>query len=198
MNYLILCALWFMYFILHSLMASVKVKSFFTRILKSRFRYYRIFYSLISTIGLLLLLFLNASISAEFIFASKGLIRYLSLMLATLGVIVISRSFREYRLSSFIGLKDEPSELKRTGILKHVRHPIYSGTILIVIGFFLFNPTLATLVSVCCTLAYLPVGIYLEERKLIEQFGNGYLSYKQEVPSVFPDLRKLSFQKTSK
>lgn len=187
-----------MYFILHSLMASVKVKSFFTRILKSRFRYYRIFYSLISTIGLLLLLFLNASISAEFIFASKGLIRYLSLMLATLGVIVISRSFREYRLSSFIGLKDEPSEFKRTGILKHVRHPIYSGTILIVIGFFLFNPTLATLVSVCCTLAYLPVGIYLEERKLIEQFGNGYLSYKQEVPSVFPDLRKLSFQKTSK
>jgi len=198
MNYLILCVLWVMYFIAHSFFASARVKFFFAGILVSRFRYYRIFYSLISTIGLFLLLFLNASISTEFIFASKGMIRYLSLMLATLGVIVIIRSFREYKLSSFIGLKDEPSEFKRTGILNHVRHPIYSGTILIVIGFFLFNPTLATLVSVCCTLAYLPVGIYLEERKLIEQFGKRYLSYKQEVPCVFPDLRKLSFQKTSK
>jgi len=198
MNYLILFVLWVAYFILHSALASARFKSLFARVLKGRFRYYRILYSLLSTIGLIFLLILNASISSEGIFDSNGVLRYLSLMMATFGVIVISRSFREYRFSSFIGLREESGEFRRNGILKYVRHPIYSGTILIVIGFFLFNPTLATLVSVCCILAYLPVGIYFEERKLIEHFGSEYLSYKKEVPSVFPNIWRLPFQKTSK
>lgn len=190
MEYLILIALWFIYFTLHSILASVKVKSFFEKLLANGFRFYRIGYSVISTLGLIVLLLFNASIPSKLIFESVGLVRYLSLMLPTFGVIVISRAFREYRFSSFVGLKQETNEFNQTGILKHVRHPIYSGTILIVIGFFLFNPSMATLISVSCVLIYLPLGIYLEEKKLIEQFGDRYLSYKREVPSVFPRIRK--------
>lgn len=190
MNYLLLIGCWILYFLIHSLLASQQVKLFFEQLLKRAFRFYRFLYALISTIGLLFLLFLNASISSKLLLASDGVIRYLSLMLATFGVIVISRSFREYRFSSFIGFQTESSEFKKTGILKYVRHPIYSGTILIVIGFFLFNPKLSTLISVCCILAYLPIGIYLEERKLIKHFGDLYLSYKKEVPSIFPKIQK--------
>jgi len=197
MDYISLIGFWTLYFLLHSLLASHQVKSFFQRLLKRGFRFYRLLYSMISTIGLLLLLIINASISSELLFTCDKLIRYLSLMLATFGVIIISRSFKEYRFSSFIGFKEESSEFKKTGILKYVRHPIYSGTILIVIGFFLFDPTLATLASVCCILVYLPIGIYLEERKLIKHFGDLYLSYKKEVPSVFPKIRKGLFQKIS-
>ncbi len=190
MAYIILSTLWILYFALHSVLAADRVKYFFERVLRKGYRFYRIIYSLISTIGLLALLFGNASISTIILFERNGLIRYLSLMLATFGVIVISQAFREYRLASFIGLKEEATEFRRTGVLQHVRHPIYSGTILIVTGFFLFNPTLATLISVGCILVYLPIGIYLEERKLIKQFGGLYLSYKREVPSVFPRLKK--------
>jgi methanethiol S-methyltransferase len=193
MSYVILCALWLIYFFLHSLLASVRIKSFFEKSLKQGFRFYRIMYSFISTVGLAILLIFNATIPSSLLFDSEGLVRYLSLMLATFGVIVISRTFREYRLSSFIGLKEETTEFKQTGILKYVRHPIYSGTILIVIGFFLFNPTRSTLVSVCCIFAYLPVGIYLEEKKLIKQFGDQYISYKKEVPSIFPGVKKKLF-----
>jgi protein-S-isoprenylcysteine O-methyltransferase Ste14 len=132
----------------------------------------------------------NASITPIILFESKGFIRYLSLMLATFGIIVISRAFREYRFISFIGLQVEASEFKRAGILRYVRHPIYSGTILIVIGFFLFIPTLATFLSVICVLIYLPIGIYFEEEKLIRQFGEQYRSYKKEVPSIFPRWKK--------
>ncbi len=190
MEYLMLSALWFLYFAFHSLLASATVKSFFEKFLKNRFRFYRIVYSLISTVGLFLLLLFNASIPSKLLFASVGLVRYLSLMLATFGVIVIIRAFREYRFSSFVGLKQETYEFSQIGILKHIRHPIYSGTILIVIGFFLFNPSMATLISVSCILVYLPVGIYLEERKLIKQFGDQYVSYKKEVPSIFPRFKK--------
>lgn len=190
MKYLILIALWLLYFTLHSVLASSKVKFFFEKFLKNGFRFYRIIYSLISTVGLFLLLLFNASIPSKSLFASTGLVRYLSLMVSTFGVIVISRAFREYRFSSFVGLKQETGEFSQTGILQHVRHPIYSGTILIVIGFFLFNPSMATLISVSCVLVYLPVGIYLEERKLIKQFGDQYVSYKKEVPSIFPRFKK--------
>ncbi len=189
MSYVILCVLWILYFILHSLLASIRVKSFFKKFMKNEYRFYRIIYSVISTTGLLFLSVFNASISPVIIFVSGGLVRYLSLMIATFGVIIISRAFREYKFSSFIGVEKEENEFKQTGILKHVRHPIYSGTVLIVLGFFLFNPTSATLVSVCCIIAYLPIGIYFEEKKLINQFGHEYLTYKQKTPSVFPKIR---------
>ena len=190
MNYLLLAALWFIYFVIHSVLASDHVKVYFEKVFKGGFRFYRIIYSLISTIGLLVILLFNASITSELLFENTGWIRYVSLMLATLGVIIISRSFREYHFASFVGWKEESNDFKKTGILKYVRHPIYSGTILIVVGFFLFVPTLASLISTCCTMAYLPVGIFLEERKLINQFGDRYLTYKKEVPSIFPRLRR--------
>jgi protein-S-isoprenylcysteine O-methyltransferase Ste14 len=154
-------------------------------------------YSLLSTIGLMAILIFNASDTRAVLFDSKGFVRYLSLMLATVGIIVISKAFKQYRLISFIGLKQETNEFTRTGILQHVRHPIYSGTILVVIGFFLFTPTLATLISVSCILIYLPIGIYFEEKKLIKQFGEQYLSYKREVPSVMPRVKKYLFKKVS-
>ena len=190
MDYLILSLLWLIYFVIHSALASDQVKTYYARIIKRGFRFYRIIYSVISILGLLAILVFNASITSVVLFENKGWIRYISMMLATFGVIIISRSFREYRFAAFVGLKEEGNEFIKTGILKYVRHPIYSGTILLVVGFFLFIPTLSSLISACCTLAYLPVGIYLEERKLINQFGDRYLTYKKEVPSIFPRLRR--------
>ncbi len=185
MNFLLLIEFWVLYFFIHSFLASGQVKNLFERWLGRGFRLYRLAYSFISTIGLLFLLLFNASLSSELLFTNEGLIRYLSLMLATFGVIVISQSFREYRFSSFIGLRDEPSEFKKTGVLKFVRHPIYSGTILIVIGFFLFNPTRSTLISVCCILSYLPIGIYLGKESLLNILEISINLTKRKCPPFF-------------
>ena len=38
------------------------------------------------------------------------------------------------------------------------------------------------------TLVYLPIGIRLEEHKLIAQFGEEYRRYRREVPALFPKL----------
>jgi protein-S-isoprenylcysteine O-methyltransferase Ste14 len=181
---------WIIYFTIHSVLAADTVKGFFRNLLQGGFRFYRLFYSLISTAGLLGLLFLNAMISGELLLNPQGLIRYLSLMLATFGVIIVSRAFREHDAASFIGLRQEEMKFSRSGILNSVRHPIYSGTILMVIGFFLFTPTIATLVSTVCIFAYLPIGIYLEEKKLIHLFGDQYIQYKKQVPSLIPKLFK--------
>jgi protein-S-isoprenylcysteine O-methyltransferase Ste14 len=111
-------------------------------------------------------------------------------MLATFGVVVISQTFREHSALGFLGLKVESKKFIRSGILNKARHPIYSGTILIVVGFFLFIPTVATLLSTLCILSYLPIGIYLEEKKLLLEFGDSYAQYQSEVPALIPDFRK--------
>jgi len=183
---------WIIYFAIHSVLAADVVKNFFRDLLQSRFLFYRIFYSLISTAGLLGLLFLNAKTSGLLLLNSQGLVRYLSLMLSTFGVIIVSRAFKEHDVASFIGLRQEEIKFSRSGILNYVRHPIYSGTILIVIGFFLFTPTTSTLISVLCIFVYLPIGIHLEEQKLIRQFGEEYIRYKREVPSLIPKVFKQS------
>lgn len=188
--YLILSLLWLVYFSLHSLLAAGSVKQYFRDKLPSVDKYYRFVYSVFATTGLLGILFFSGLIPKNYLFSSTGIIRYLSLVLATFSVIIFKQVFRGYKFSYFIGLKQGEEEFVTTGILKYVRHPLYSATILLVMGYFLFDPTLSTLTSAVCIFVYLPIGIYLEEKKLIEQYGNRYLQYKKEVPAIVPKIFK--------
>ncbi len=188
MIYVLLILAWVAYFLIHSLLALNLVKEFFKKKLQTKFHLYRLAYTILSSLGLSGLLFLNGSISAVPFFESKGLVRYVSLMLATFGVFVINAAFRQYKLKSFLGLSEEEEVFSANGILNKVRHPIYSGTILIVSGFFFFSPNLPTLISVCCIFIYLIIGIKLEERKLIQKFGDEYREYKKRVPMLAPRM----------
>lgn len=156
--------------------------------LGSAYRSYRLFYSIISSVGLVGLLVLNGSIPSPYFFDKSGLVRYLSLMLTTFGVMTIQIAFRQYRLKSFVGFSQESNELKIEGILKYIRHPILAGLILITMGFFLFIPNLPTLISCLSIFIYLPIGIYLEEKKLKAMFGEPYTRYKASVPAIIPAL----------
>jgi methanethiol S-methyltransferase len=182
MPYLFLVLGWVVYLALHSVLASPGIKR------KYGFRGYRIAYTIFSGAGLLVMLFYNGSIAAAPFFISEGPPRYLSLVLTTFGVMIIQSSFRQYSFRGFIGLKEEPKQFSNEGVLKYVRHPIYAGTILVIVGFFLFIPNLPTLISCLCMLLYIPIGIILEERKLLAMYGNDYLEYMRKVPALFPKL----------
>jgi protein-S-isoprenylcysteine O-methyltransferase Ste14 len=181
-QYIWLVAGWFSYYAIHSLLATDGVKKVFPR------KIYRPLYVLVSIAGLLAMLLLNGSIAAINFFKTEGPMRYGSLLLTTFGVMIIHASFRQYSFAGFVGAKVELAVMKTGGILQYMRHPIYAGTILIVMGFFLYIPNLPTLVSCLCTFAYLPIGIYLEEKKLIKQFGDQYVEYRKRVPAVFPKV----------
>lgn len=186
MGYTLLIVGWVVYFILHSMLSSAGVKRLANQMFGATVRYYRLVYSVFSTVGLVALLMINSSIPAESYFESMGVVRYLSLMLTTFGVMLIQVSFRQYRLKGFLGLAPEEATLRRNGILDWIRHPIYSGLILVTLGFFLFIPNLPTAISCGCILAYLPIGIYLEEKKMIAEFGQAYIDYRKEVPALVP------------
>ena len=177
--YVILVGGWILYFALHSAMAG---------------RVNRIIYVVISTAGLLALLFYNGSIHSLKFFVSEGPIRYISLVLTTFGVMIIQTSFRQFNFKGFIGVSKEKQELRTEGILSYVRHPIQAGIILVVLGFFFFIPNLPTLISCACILIYIPIGLYFEEKKLVALFGDQYIEYRKKVPAIIPTrlLQKIS------
>jgi protein-S-isoprenylcysteine O-methyltransferase Ste14 len=104
---------------------------------------------------------------------------------------VIIEAFRYYDTKEFLGLKQISGNIgeqnfHRNGILNYVRHLIYSGTVLLVLGYFLFSPTLLNMVTVSCMILYILIGLRLEEHKLIKAFGADYIRYLKEVPGLIP------------
>jgi methanethiol S-methyltransferase len=70
-----------------------------------------------------------------------------------------------------------------SGIHRVVRHPWYLGGILIVWAQELSLP--AILVN-AVIVGYFIIGSFLEERKLVREFGNRYREYQQTVSMLFP------------
>lgn len=182
---------WAVYFSLHSLLARQQAKTWVADALPALAAYYRLFYNLLASVGLLAILLYGATLPATEVVPPSQWMRYLGMVLAAWGIIVVRQAFKHYSMRSFMGVDRQESEtepLQTEGILRYVRHPLYSGTILISIGFWLYLPGWTNLMTVLSWWVYLPIGIYLEEQKLINYYGEVYLDYKKRVPALVPSL----------
>lgn len=77
-----------------------------------------------------------------------------------------------------------------TGVYAKVRHPIYFANIILAWGIFLLFPTLAMLASAAWLTIVLLAWMKLEEKAMIERFGDGYRRYKAETPMFIPKFSR--------
>lgn len=110
-----------------------------------------------------------------------SIIHPLSNLIIILGLLIIHIGWK--------GIHGGKGELVTTGIYKYIRHPQYTGFMLIIIGFLIQWPTIITLI-----MAPILFIIYIrlakkEEKLMIKSFDEEYIKYKKEVPAFIPNRR---------
>jgi protein-S-isoprenylcysteine O-methyltransferase Ste14 len=92
--------------------------------------------------------------------------------------------------SGTVTLKDN-HELIRSGPYRLVRHPIYTGILLAILGTAIAQGEWRSLIAlVLITVAFLRK-IAIEESFLVQEFGNSYERYRSEVPALIPLLPRM-------
>lgn len=189
-----LTMVWIAWYALHSLLASHPGRRFLTSLLPGQGRWYRLGYNLFAVGSILYPSWLYLSIPGEF-FWNETFSYITGLGLIAGGLLFVREVFKSYDTGIFLGtttgINDwaKGQELLIDGWHRRVRHPLYTGISLILIGAFLVLPTGPSLIVVGISFGYLFIGIRLEERKLIQQHGKRYLSYRRQVPMLVPAFR---------
>ncbi|MFO7822956.1 MAG: isoprenylcysteine carboxylmethyltransferase family protein [Cyclobacterium sp.] len=194
MEYLILGLGWLFFYVSHTFLASLNIKRKIKAWMGNGYKWYRLCYSLFATLTFFALLLFAGSIDPLWLFVSTNWTTYLGFMLATFGTIIAMKSMKGVSTGKFIGLKPhddlkEKQPLITGGWYQYMRHPLYAGLILIFLGYLFYLPNLASLIHLLALLFYLPFGIYHEERKLLEQYGESYANYQNKVPPLLPRFK---------
>jgi protein-S-isoprenylcysteine O-methyltransferase Ste14 len=88
--------------------------------------------------------------------------------------------------SGFTATIKQDHELVQRGPYALIRHPIYTGLLLAMIGMALTKGVLASYIGVLLGLTAFLVRIPIEEWMMIERFPNGYSAYQMRVKRLLP------------
>jgi protein-S-isoprenylcysteine O-methyltransferase Ste14 len=117
---------------------------------------------------------------------------FLALICWTAGGLIYVR-ISEFGVPRFTG-KDEMQgrgELIATGMHGEVRHPIYLGHLLMQLGWAVSSGSAAGFICVAVALATGAVMLQMEERELMQRFGDDYREYRKQVPMIIPRSAKI-------
>lgn len=193
MQYGLLFLMWLAFYALHSILASSRVKWNICTALPVMHYVYRILYNVFFTISFLAIIKWAQQIPPLAVFEKTRALHSAGIILSLLGLLGVMISFKYYDKTEFIGFRNLRYGSKVFGDKpvfhgpnRYVRHPLYFATLLLMIGYFLYYPFYANLISVVSGMIYIVIGIHFEEKKLIRQFGDAYIAYRQKTPRLIP------------
>jgi len=174
-------------------MASSYLKNLITTQVPTLNSYYRIIFNLVSSLLLLPVVYYYYQSPVEYLFAAKGIYQIAGSILVIAGIYIVIDGFKNYGTDEFLGtyqIKNHhdfhPTKLNRGGWNEIVRHPLYFGGIILVIGLILIIPTVKLGVTNLLVIGYLYIGTLWEEKKLKSEFGEAYNDYRREVSMLIP------------
>ena len=185
----ILIVLWLLFFISHSVLATPSVKAYFKIKLKEKFIHYRLYYNIIAAVLLLLIVLQIFNTKQQFFFEMTLLTYSLGFTLVMAGFIVAQEAFNKMNMRAFFGLDtagEESQGLITEGVYKIVRHPLYFGLFLFLIGLFWIIPSEDIALCVVLSIVYIAIGIEFEEMKLRQTFGEAYKEYAKNKSKFIP------------
>ena len=189
-EHIFLSLIWIIYCVLHSLLADPGWKKNMQALLGNGFRFYRLGYTIFAFLGLTLIVIYQYQLPSPILFRWSSALSVLGWIIFVSGILIMLFCIKKYfiSLSGLQSLVKEPprSQLMISGLHRFVRHPLYLGTFLTIWAGFLLLPLLSLLISNAIITIYTLVGIELEEKKLILEFGEDYRQYKNRVPRLIP------------
>lgn len=125
-------------------------------------------------------------LSRAFVPASPAL-AYTGLVLVLVGIgfAIWARFYLGGNWSGTITIKKNHTLVKR-GPYSIVRHPIYSGLLIALLGMVAVSRELRVLLGTGLLLVMFGIRSRLEESFMIEQFGSEYADYKRRVKALIP------------
>jgi protein-S-isoprenylcysteine O-methyltransferase Ste14 len=183
------------YGLLHTLLASLKMKALAHNWFGSKTdQWFRLAYNFIAFITLLPILFLPILLPDKEIYRISFPWVIATLSIQALAVIVLVVGLRQTSITSFIGLRQlllpedtSPPRLVTDRLYRYVRHPLYTAALVFI--WLLPIMTWNLLALNLGLTAYVIIGAYFEERKLLLEFGDAYAEYRQRTPMLIPGLR---------
>ncbi|MEX1247309.1 MAG: isoprenylcysteine carboxylmethyltransferase family protein [Anaerolineales bacterium] len=179
------------YGVLHSILASQRVKDWVQR----RFgeglahRAYRLFFNLVGVVTLLPILFLVIWLPDLPLYAVPSALRPVFLVGQGIGVLVLAAALSMTDALDFLGLRqftdrDKEPQLVTGGVYRYMRHPLYTGSMLVL--WLVPGMSVNWFALMLGITLYFYIGALFEERKLEGYFGKAYRDYKARTPMFLP------------
>jgi protein-S-isoprenylcysteine O-methyltransferase Ste14 len=194
----IVTALLALFAVLHSWLAGSGIKAAVRqRIGEQAYEaYYRLGYNIWSIVTLLPVVIALLLNPGRAIWQTEGFVSILFLVVQALGLVGMLISLMQIDLLRFGGLRqvlaywngqrlplpDEP--LQVNGVYRLVRHPLYLFSLMIIWPLNIMNEGI--LAFAIGSTIYFIFGSLLEERRLLEAYGETYRLYQQQTPWLIP------------
>ena len=130
-----------------------------------------------------------AALFANFAYFFRYLGVIFAIFLFLLGILMVYRAIQifglDYMAVVYLYFPEE-SELQDHQVYSLLRHPAYAGGILICLGGVLLQQNLYSLIFFLVFYVGFYIHIhFVEEKELIQRFGESYIEYRNEVPAFF-------------
>ena len=185
---------WVLWCTLHSALISTTVTDFAKKKLDGGFRFYRLFYNVVSLVTLIPLVYYSHMLREAPVFRWEGPLGIVQVFLLAVSVYLFVAGGKHYSWVRFLGISQikagragsslaDSSTFVVSRIHRIIRHPWYLGGILIV---WAQDMSASTILINMVISVYFMIGAVLEERKLVIEFGEKYREYQRSVSMLFP------------